>query len=247
MPANQDRPLVLVADDDTISQRFFAAALSELGCEVVVVPDGNAVLDETRRRPFALLLLDCRMPDLGGSALLAELRKRDVDTTAIATTADTDTASIARLRAAGFSACLTKPITVQRLHQELCAHLPDTPLSRAGAGPATRDTIVLDDSSALKTSGNPRVVKSLRALFVTELEDFLSGPIRFAPRCDIATMSDRLHRLRASCGFCGASMLANATVEFEKALRESGSVAPSAHARFVAACEKTLEALRCQL
>lgn len=63
---------VLVVDDDTSLREMIAAALQMRGAEVVAVGSPEAALAE--RGPFALAIVDLRLPELSGDALAARLR-----------------------------------------------------------------------------------------------------------------------------------------------------------------------------
>lgn len=247
MPDDPNRIRVLVADDDAISRRFFAAALQAIHCEATLVPNGESALAETQARSFDLLLLDCRMPDLGGAALLHELRRRGVDTRAIATSAQTGTGDESQLLAAGFADIIRKPLAVETLQRLVRGNLRrDEPATGAVRDPQP-DLAVLDDHAALSTGGDPEIVQSLRRLFMRELQEILAGLAAGDDRLDGHAFRERLHRLRASCGFCGASALTESIQPFGQTLQDDGEVRQAARDRFVAACEKTLAALRAQL
>jgi len=95
------------------------------------------------------------------------------------------------------------------MRSQLQALLPD-----AGAAATPR---LLDDGSAGVVSGNAaETLRALRGLFVaelTELETMLTEDTS-------AVDAERLHRLRASCGFCGATALGEIAAQLERVLRE---------------------------
>jgi two-component system OmpR family response regulator len=57
------------------------------------------------------------------------------------------------------------------------------------------------------------------------------------------SLLERLHRLRASCGFCGTPRLAAATVAFERALRTGPADADAQRDEFMARCTETIALL----
>ncbi len=246
MPVTQRSPRVLVADDDTISQQFFAAALAEMGCNVVIAENGARALAVIGEHTFDLLVLDCRMPDFGGTRLLAELRRRNVHTTAIATSAEIDPPHVEKLRSAGFADVIGKPLTLVELQRRLkpCLAGSATAAPRHGSGESTAG--VLDDNLAVKASGNAKIVRSLRKLFAQELEALQAEPDQLLGANDVTVVRERLHRLRASCGFCGATALTDAIVRFDGSLRDQGEVTETARERLIQACRQTLVALRAQ-
>ena len=99
---------------------------------------------------------------------------------------------------------------------------------------------LLDDRSALAaTGGDHDAMRALRALFAQELE-ILEGDLQTAA-ADTKSLSERLHRLRASSGFCGAAVLAAAALRLQQAL--GGAMADDAMTHFVRACSATRLAL----
>ena len=66
---------ILVVEDDPDLRETLASAMAESGAEVVVAADGVEALERLRTGPRpAVVLLDLRLPRLGGEELLTELR-----------------------------------------------------------------------------------------------------------------------------------------------------------------------------
>jgi len=209
------RPRILVADDNPVSLRFFADALDALGFDCTLAPDGARAFAEADANRFDMLLLDLDMPVFGGIEVLARVRAGDGPSnhaSALATSAETDAERIAALRVAGFADVLPKPIGIDALRAMLARHLP--PDSRAT--PA-----LLDDAQALGAAGGDRsIVAALRDLFVAELETLPAEIDALAARSDVVGLRDRLHRLDASAGFCGAPALQAANAQLRATLEE---------------------------
>jgi CheY-like chemotaxis protein len=227
------RPRVLVADDDPGSCRFLCDGLDSLGARAQACMDGPAALQLARAEAFDLLLLDCRMPGAGALQVLTALREdaqaRSAESVAIATTAELDARDRQPLLDAGFSEILIKPCGLADLQRMLVLAQPDR-----------QDACMLDDRVALTTSGDATTMRALRLLLREELAllqqelELLSG--------DRDAFSERLHRLRSSCGFCGATALSAQTVLLQQQLSQRGAT-PAALARFRKALLVTLQAL----
>lgn len=234
MPANLSTlppPRVLVADDDPASRRFLCDGLRSLGAQVTDCADGTQALQLARREAFDLLLLDCRMPGAGASEVLAALRADGQACSAggivVASSAELDAATQRELLAAGFGEVLHKPCGIAEL-QHVLGLLP-------GASP------VLDDAAALCASGDTTTMQALRQLLRSELA--LLHQELSIPDCNPATLDDRLHRLRSSCGFCGTTALGTEVARLQQRLRESPRDTAAALARFRGAVQVTLQAL----
>ena len=223
---------ILVADDDPASRRFLHDALRGLGADVQTCGDGLAALGRAREACFDLLLLDCRMPGAGALAILEALRADGLAgssaSAAIATTAEFSTQEGRALLAAGFSSILLKPCTVNELRSLL------------GLVDDDRKP-VLDDASALSTSGDVATMQALRQLLRDELSQ-LQVELD-ALRQDPGVLTDRLHRLRSSCGFCGAMALAAHAGTLQSQATEH-SITSDALSAFRLSVQTTLRALQ---
>jgi len=221
---------VLIVDDDPISLRFLEAALKQLGCECVVADTCRAALAAATTNRFDLLLLDRNLPDGSGAGLLASLRQRGIADPAIATSAEISASVAAQLSAAGFAACVEKPVTLTRLREVLRPWLdPSVPSA-------------LDDHGALIAIGGDRAaLQALRGMLAQELVD-LQADMR-ADAIETLPLLDRLHRLRASCGFCGTPKLAAATIALEQVLRTAPAEAATQRRQFLTRCAETIALL----
>lgn len=232
-PFGAPYPRVLVADDDPASRHFLCDGLRSLGAQAQACGDGAAALALARAEAFDLLLLDCRMPEAGAREVLAGLRADSgagsAECTAVATTAELAPRDRQGLLAAGFSEILLKPCGLADLQRMLALVQPECP-----------GTDVLDDQAALATAGNAATMYALRSLLreelivlERELEQLSQDPVAFG---------GRLHRLRSSCGFCGATALSARTVWLQQQLIQH-EVQPAALARFRKTLLATLQLL----
>jgi HPt (histidine-containing phosphotransfer) domain-containing protein len=111
--------------------------------------------------------------------------------------------------------------------------------------PTTLDApdAVLDDAQALSAAGGDMaIVAALRGLFATELDALPAEIEALAMRSDIAGLRDRLHRLDASAGFCGAPTLQAAISRLRRSL--DGAHWPAGPLDgFLATCARVRDAL----
>lgn len=202
---------ILLAEDDPVSRAFLVETLRQSGCSVEAVEDGETALAAARERRFDLLIFDRSLPGLRGDQALRALRPDanavSRDAPAIATTAEPDTEIHSALRNAGFCRVLIKPLSAESLQEAL---------RESGIASA-----ILDDAAGLAASGSAEILSALRGLFAAELE-MLDRDFDAACR-DHAALRERLHRLRASCGFCGARSLQTAAAELSDALQHGES------------------------
>lgn len=209
-------PRLLLLEDDPVSAAFLRQALAALPVEVthaVSLAAARGLADAGQ----ALWLFDARLPDGHGSELLAELRQRGLRVPALALTAEDQPAALERLRQSGFLRVLTKPLTAVALQRAVGEWLP-------------RGAHAWDDAMALAAVGGSRsAVDALRQLFLAELADQAQDISAALAQGEVARAQAQLHRLKASCGFVGASALLQAVQSLS---HDPGDAA--AHARFQA-------------
>ena len=107
---------VLLAEDNTINALLARALLEREGCVVDQARNGPEAVEAVSARAYDLILLDLRMPGMGGIEVAGIMRRMGVNTPIAALTADAfDDARRACLNA-GMDDFLTKPLEPAALH-----------------------------------------------------------------------------------------------------------------------------------
>jgi len=123
-PGFGDRPRVLVVDDNEVNRIVAAGLVQALGYEVSTVSDGLDAIERCKVAPPDLVLMDVNMPVLNGIDATRRIRElqrlgRIAPFGIVAATAAADADTVARCMAAGMDGCLTKPLHLALLQQEL--------------------------------------------------------------------------------------------------------------------------------
>ena len=127
------RPRVLLVDDEPVVREVLAAQLGEAGYEVAEGGDGAAALDLLDRgAPCDILVTDLAMPGMDGVALIRAAQGRRPGLPAILVTGYAGDAAALAVGAAvdGTFALLRKPVTAQRLADQVAASLATAPADR---------------------------------------------------------------------------------------------------------------------
>nr|WP_298131133.1 response regulator [uncultured Pseudoxanthomonas sp.] len=226
--AHGTMPSILLVEDDPISALFLSAALEGLPANVQVAAD--CAQARAASGPFDAWLIDANLPDGSGATLLQQLRASGASTCALAHTADSGQATRTYLLQAGFADVLVKPLSAQALRDAMRATLARAGRSLPSAPPDW------DDAAALAAlAGNREHVATLRQLFLSELPATRNACLEAFARADEATLRAQLHRLQASCGFAGATALADIASRWHAAPTDA-----TLREAFVAACERLL-------
>jgi len=115
----------LVVDDNRLNSKLVAVFLKKLGWTTQIVDSGEGALALLRERHFDMVLLDLRMPKLGGEQVCRLIRD-ELGLAAlhiVAYTAHGMPEEKERMLAAGFSGILLKPISFQDV-RKVCDEIP---------------------------------------------------------------------------------------------------------------------------
>jgi signal transduction histidine kinase len=111
---------LLLAEDDPVNQAVIRAFLAKRGCTVDVACNGREVLQALQEKEYALILMDCMMPDMNGYEATAvirgnssEIKNRDIPI--IALTANAMQSDREKCLLAGMDDYLAKPLELSEL------------------------------------------------------------------------------------------------------------------------------------
>jgi two-component system, sensor histidine kinase and response regulator len=257
------RAHVLVAEDNAVNQRVAVRMLEKLGYRADVAANGLEVLEALSRIPYAAILMDVQMPELGGYEATAEIRRReegqDRHTPIIAMTANAMQGDREKSLEAGMDDHVPKPVKAGELEEVLerwvsAKNEPseeaeeEATVSAKGDGPigvepeeGILDRSVLTSLRELQEEGEPDLLSELIELFLADVPPKLVVLRDAAEAGDVHSVERIAHTLKGSCGNMGA-------VEMEelcKQLQEMGrSEDPTATLARVSRLEAAFERVR---
>ncbi|HEU5408337.1 MAG TPA: response regulator [Nitrospira sp.] len=130
----RSRPLVLMVEDNPVNQKVAANMIEKLGYRVNVAANGREAVESLARIPYALVFMDCQMPEMDGFEATRVIRNQEeslrqaggspAHLPIIAMTANAMQEDHDRCRAAGMDDFLSKPVTSQDLAAILNRWLP---------------------------------------------------------------------------------------------------------------------------
>ena len=104
-----DPPLILVADDEADLCNVLKKTLTKEGYQVLTANTGRRVLTLLKKERIRLLLLDLKMPGMGGIEVLRKLRKNNPTLSVVILTAHGSLSSAREAMELGAVDYLTKP------------------------------------------------------------------------------------------------------------------------------------------
>jgi signal transduction histidine kinase/CheY-like chemotaxis protein len=207
-------PRALVVDDNATNRDVAQAVLVEAGFSVGSANDARAALEAMRAEPHDVILMDIRMPGMGGEEAIRlirddpELAKARV----IAMTASVEAGLVERLVSLGFDATMSKPFEVNALLSLLVrllgASTPAPPAPPAQPAPAS-------DRDAELSPPDPEVADGLaqeieEALALGDLASLVeTGESLAQSPGPLAAYGRRLSDLGGSFDFEGLGRLAD--------------------------------------
>lgn len=114
---------ILVVEDDPGVQKYLKELLLDNGYSVQVVGDGVQALSYIEKTPPDVVILDLGLPNMGGEAVTAEIRKKYADLRVIILTAKDGVSDIVQGLSLGADDYMTKPFVADELLARIKARL----------------------------------------------------------------------------------------------------------------------------
>ncbi|MCP9472496.1 MAG: response regulator, partial [Nitrospira sp.] len=127
---------VLLVEDNPVNQKVAVKMLEKLGCRVDVAGNGKEAVEAMERIRYALVFMDCQMPEMDGFEATSVIRERegaDRHTPIVAMTANAMAEDREQCLKAGMDDFVSKPVTAQALTAVLNRWLPNETATRMAA------------------------------------------------------------------------------------------------------------------
>jgi DNA-binding response OmpR family regulator len=159
---------ILIVEDEVAVAEQIAGALIEAGHDPKIVYNGEAALDELRKTPFDLIVLDIRLPGIDGFEVLRRLRAQHlVNRVLVLTARGTVKDRVIGLQL-GADDYLPKPFAMRELVARVSAlgrRYPEEPALSLRLGDLTLDLVTHDvHRSAQRIELSPRELMLLKVL-----------------------------------------------------------------------------------
>ena len=152
-----DKQQALIVDDEAVIRKGISRALRSRGLATETAESGRKALELMREHPFDIVLLDIRMPDMDGIALLKQIRSRYPDTNVIMITGYPAIDSAVDCIKLGAMDYLVKPFQLSDLEKCLENIVPmgptdpATPVSTAGLKIDSEKDLIVGQSRPMKS------------------------------------------------------------------------------------------------
>jgi len=115
-------PRVLLAEDSRPCQEFVRIVMKQSGLNLDIVSNGAEAIEALSKTDYALVLMDCLMPVMGGAETTRLIRSgttnaRNPEIPIIAITANAFQANADACKLAGMNDYITKPVSAAALRE----------------------------------------------------------------------------------------------------------------------------------
>ncbi|HEV7324251.1 MAG TPA: ATP-binding protein [Bosea sp. (in: a-proteobacteria)] len=222
---------ILVVDDDPVTREVARLMVGKAGHKVQAAASGEAALKMLRKRAFDLVLLDMHMTGIDGIETALAIRELPGITQPriVALTADVSPETTRRMRAAGLTTILSKPITSAALLQVIGRGGSRAGRSRAVALSAEQPVDAAFFRTQRRLIGHERT-RQLVALFASVSEAILTQMQVALPAPERSELRRLAHQLASSAGAVGLGQVFALAATLE---REAMSASPEALAAAV--------------
>jgi len=226
------RPLLL-AEDNPINQRVAVLVLKKLGYAVDVVENGAQAVREAATGRYALVLMDCQMPEMDGFEAAAAIRRAESGTGThlpiVAMTANAIEGDRERCIAAGMDDYIPKPINADRLRDVLAIWMlaQAAPASAAALPAPAPPPAAASDQPAVDMArlnelfeGDRDAIVDLLGVFRGSMQE-IQGRIAGEVSAHGDTLADLAHEVRGMAGNLGAQRLHDLATRCELAASDA--------------------------
>ena len=222
------RARILVAEDNIVNQKVAVCQLEKLGYRADVVANGLDAVDAVSRVSYALVLMDCQMPEMDGLEATAMIRKREGEQASrrlpiIAMTANAMQGDREKCLDAGMDDYLAKPVKLEHLKATLAGWIsgqsvPDgqkdpVPSEKQGSVSECVDSAVLADLRQLDISCG--LLSTLITHFLEDAPTRLAALQDALQQGDAGTLARVAHDLNGASGNLGVRNMRQLCVELQ--------------------------------
>jgi Amt family ammonium transporter len=237
-----NRARILLAEDNTVNQMVASELLKDAGYLCDIVADGRGAVEAAAHDAYAIILMDCQMPEMNGFDATREIRASEarngkMRVPIIALTANAVQGDRERCLETGMDDYVTKPIDPDQLLKTIERHLAEqsphvigaskpAPEAQTTAGSATIPTSASSGMPPVDTSSLLRRCRGKASLVEQLLQKFESQALeQLRSLEEAASRNDREAIARISHAVKGAAANLSAESVRASAMTLEGSAA----------------------
>ena len=213
---------MLVVEDNPINQEVARYQLEKMGYRADIAKDGIDALAMLELSDYALVLMDCHMPQMDGFETTARIRSRSDDKAQIpiiAVTASGGAGERDKCLQAGMDDFLLKPFRKEELSEKIAKWLPSAPLSEevAKLGGVLSDTAndVAKGLKQLEEDYGKEMVVKIVEMFIPDANARIAKIDQAIKQEDFGALEEAAHGLKSGAANIGAKEMAQLCQQLE--------------------------------
>jgi two-component system, sensor histidine kinase and response regulator len=224
---------LLVAEDNEINQELTREILEQAGYRVDCVRTGRAAVAAAERKAYALIFMDCQMPEMDGYEATRQIREREWQMNRragrgrvpiVALTADALKGTRDQCLQAGMDDYLSKPLDPAAVVERVRKWIPeDGTLAVASNAAPTRGApesgpVLVYEELLERCIRKPEVVAKVLEMFIGQATKDVEAIANAVARGDAHELHELAHRVKGA----SANMAAGQLRDVAEALEEMG-------------------------
>ena len=213
---------LLVVEDNPINQQVARYQLEKMGYRADIAKDGIDALAMLERSDYALVLMDCHMPQMDGFETTARIRSRSDDKALIpiiAVTASGGSGERDKCLQAGMDDFLLKPFRKEELSDKITKWLPSASQSEqagksSGALSETADDVANGLKQLEEDYGKEMVMKIVE-MFIPDAEARIAQIDQAIKQEDFRALEEAAHGLKSGAANIGATEMSQLCEQLE--------------------------------
>lgn len=217
---------ILLAEDNRINQVVAQETFGKFGAKVDIAANGLEAIQMVKLFSYDLILMDIRMPEMGGLEATRQIRDMGFQAPIVALTANVVEGDKEHFLKSGMNAVLGKPLDIPELVETLSSlfeiHLKTATPFPSSVESDSEETSVFNSTVFLNTlGGNEAMAEEIVSDFLNQTEGLLKQSHRFLEAKSWSEAKSVFHRISGSAFAIRAEELGNIALSLERILSQA--------------------------
>lgn len=228
---DNEKPQILLVDDNAINRQVASRILEKIGCEVANAQSGAEAIRAVQSFDYDLIFMDIQMPGMDGVEATTKLRALGKALPpVVAMTAYSMKEDKEKFLNLGLDDYLAKPINAQALAQKVHEHLASgramrvEELTQHNQGKLNTELIDSFTLSQLKKYADEEMINQIYGEFETEAEQLIKSAREAEKNNELNIILSNLHTLKGNAGTLGINKVASLSKKIEAALKNEKKI-----------------------
>lgn len=180
---------VLLVDDEPFNRLLLKTIFEGVKMNLLEAGNGLEALEMIKNNSIDIMLLDVHMPEMDGNELVAQISEKDL--IVLGLTASLDDVTRKKMLLEGWTEVLTKPLSPEKLAEELLRLTTHTPITQSDMDQTNFDSL------KKLCNNNPEIYRDLLETFITSTENGKVALAALLEEKNWKQLGEKAHQLAA--------------------------------------------------